>query len=216
MKKFSDLGTFQFILLEVLVFIVAAIIIAFLNGILVPIIKELLISMGFNSQAAIASIITANVSFFVAILSATALIYSSIHQSNKAAVSSLHSESGWRKDLLKILDNPEWNLVDLESIKNRINLENLVNPEEFKSLLSQNKPNFTRDFFLDKLIVSKVSELNIILINSNQIPYKETITLRQLLRMKLKNDWLLSQGKDILYKDKSSITDFIKVDKNIV
>lgn len=124
-----------------------------------------------------------------------------------------HGESAWRKALFEAIDNPRWTAADLEKIRNRMNLKILAFYEHrcFGTDDSQ-QPSFEKlrhelDHFaeldkgeksLDLRIFFEIDRLLRLLNESNRetLPYSETRILRQLVRMKLKNDWLVFNGQN--------------------
>lgn len=124
-----------------------------------------------------------------------------------------HGESAWRKALFEAIDNPRWTAADLEKIRNRMNLKILAFYEHrcFGTDDSQ-QPSFKKlrhelDRFaeldkgeksLDLRIFFEIDRLLRLLNESDRetLPYSETRILRQLVRMKLKNDWLVFNGQN--------------------
>lgn len=124
-----------------------------------------------------------------------------------------HGESAWRKALFEAIDNPRWTAADLEKIRNRMNLKILAFYEHrcFGTDDSQ-QPSFKKlrhelDRFaeldkgeksLDLCIFFEIDRLLRLLNESDRetLPYSETRILRQLVRMKLKNDWLVFNGQN--------------------
>jgi hypothetical protein len=124
-----------------------------------------------------------------------------------------HGESAWRKALFEAIDNPRWTAADLEKIRNRMNLKILAFYEHrcFGTDDSQ-QPSFEKlrhklDHFaeldkgeksLDLRIFFEIDRLLRLLNESNRetLPYSETRILRQLVRIKLKNDWLVFNGQN--------------------
>ncbi|SDN16812.1 hypothetical protein [Limosilactobacillus mucosae] len=124
-----------------------------------------------------------------------------------------HGESAWRKTLFEAIDNPRWTAADLEKIHNRMNLKILAFYEHrcFGTDDSQ-QPSFKKlrhelDRFaeldkgeksLDLRIFFEIDRLLRLLNESDRetLPYSETRILRQLVRMKLKNDWLVFNGQN--------------------
>ncbi|MCQ5003025.1 hypothetical protein NE699_23815, partial [Escherichia coli] len=115
--------------------------------------------------------------------------------------------------LFEAIDNPRWTAADLEKIRNRMNLKILAFYEHrcFGTDDSQ-QPSFEKlrnklDHFaeldkveksLDLRIFFEIDRLLRLLNESNRetLPYSETRILRQLVRMKLKNDWLVFNGQN--------------------
>lgn len=123
-----------------------------------------------------------------------------------------HGESAWRKALFEAIDNPRWTAADLEKIRNRMNLQILAFYEHRRPSDQLHKETFQQlrkelDQFpeldkgeksLDLRIFFEIDRL-LRLMKDNQLetlPYSETQVLRQLVRMKLKNDWLIFNGQD--------------------
>ena len=124
-----------------------------------------------------------------------------------------HGESAWRKALFETIDNPRWTAADLEKIRNRMNLKILAFYEHrcFGTDDSQQpsfkKPRHELDRFaeldkgeksMDLRIIFEIDRLLRLLNKSGRetLPYSETRILRQLVRMKLKNDWLAFNGQN--------------------
>ena len=124
-----------------------------------------------------------------------------------------HGESAWRKALFEAIDNPRWTAADLEKIRNRMNLKILAFYEHrCSSTDDSQQPSFEKlrhelDRFaeldkgeksLDLRIFFEIDRLLRLLNESNRetLPYSETRILRQLVRMKLKNDWLVFNGQN--------------------
>ncbi len=123
-----------------------------------------------------------------------------------------HGESAWRKALFEAIDNPRWRAADLEKIRNRMNLKilafyehrrpsNQLQVETFHQLRKEidQFPELDKsEKLLDLRIFFEIDRL-LRLMHDHQLetlPYSETQTLRQLVRMKLKNDWLIFNGQD--------------------
>lgn len=140
------------------------------------------------------------------------MLWSQLRLAGRSCIA-FHGESAWRKALFEAIDNPRWTAADLEKIRNRMNLKILTFYEHrcFGTDDSQ-QPSFEKlrhelDHFaeldkgeksLDLRIFFEIDRLLRLLNESNRetLPYSETRILRQLVRMKLKNDWLVFNGQN--------------------
>ena len=132
-----------------------------------------------------------------------------------------HGESAWRKALFDAIDNPHWTDGDLEKIRNRMNLKILafyehrqssghLDGESFQALhreLDQFPELDKGEKLLDLRIFFEIDRLLTLMQDSEleNLPYSETKTLRQLVRMKLKNDWLVFNGRTKEFNNEESI-----------
>ena len=124
-----------------------------------------------------------------------------------------HGESAWRKALFETIDNPRWTASDLEKIRNRMNLKILAfYGHRCFGIDDSQQPSFKKlrhelDRFaeldkgeksMDLRIIFEIDRLLRLLNKSGRetLPYSETRILRQLVRMKLKNDWLAFNGQN--------------------
>lgn len=194
------------LLLSALIVLTGSIVFEVINLSAVSLIKYFLELNGFNENGPLATIIAANISILGVIITATVAFLGVSVQSKSARKSQIHAESDWRKSIMKLIDNIEWGKPELEIIKNRINLEYLY--KDSRDVKSNEQ-------VLDSIIVENLKELIEIAKNTEKkIDYDATKNMRQLLRMKLKNDWSASMSSKLKYIDKESIKSCMACSKN--
>lgn len=125
-------------------------------------------------------IVTTLYTSLIAVSGVAGTIAMGLYNSKKSKAAALHAESNWRAELFAIIDNPEWKMKELLGIKNRLNPEssnpNFAEKDELECRLS-----ITVDKMIDQLSHTDMNDF---------IKYDDTLRLRQLVRMWLKNDWV--------------------------
>lgn len=141
------------------------------------------------------NIITTLYTSLVAIFGVGASIVFGFYNSKRSKGAALHAESNWRVELFAIIDNPEWKMKELLGIKNRLN------PESSNSNLAKKDE---LEYQLSKTVDKMIAELSHTDMN-DFIKYDDTLQLRQLVRMWLKNDWVISGDSPATYMTATDI-----------